>query len=412
MFLRHTIIWRKSFSRRVSLKTPLEHYSWVLSHWNIKSQLKQDEVSLKAISSRYEALKVTHWIPTELTPMALDSATSDQLSQKLPAPAREWISWIDALSMRKSGQKNSKQRNTKNTMTSDLKQTLDGFRFEANRAIYVRTSTKIAAERLTAFSLERPDSKFAVPSATLVMDSYVKSARWDEGYQLTSRFLNVNWHNPQFSEQLRKLAADFSYKIAEASFQSKNYAAALMQTKVLQEKFRKSERSVDGILLTARIYLAMDNKASAQIFFSKLIKEFPQSKERGPALLNRAMLSEEVYDFKSAVEDYKAYLAVSSGPSSQGKESKDKNTLDLSKRIYFLQWVNGSTDIDCSRQKSEEFKDDDLNEVNSECEKYQASSYLRRNPTDYVISAARLKLYLRRASAVIRNCVLSGQPYL
>ncbi len=358
-----------------------QNYRWVISNWNDKSNLKINEksnlklsdVKLKAIASRYESLRQTKWMPTEINALPLDDNKPEDLGKNLPTQAKEWIDWIDTLVAE----------------TKESSDALDNFEFEANRAIYVHGGTRIAANRLIRFALKKPQSRFGVPAATLVVDTCLKSGKWTEGYQLISRFLKTPWNNPAFLDKLNSVAADFAYKIAESYFQSKDYPKAISQANLLCEKFPRSPRAADGILLIANSYLAIQDKENAKNYLTRLIQEFPQSKGKDVALLSRASLSEESYDLKVAINDYEAYLNLAKdAPSS-------KTSLDLQKRIYFLKWVNGERNLNCATIKSN--SDSPSVELDLECEKFQAAAYLKMDPLKVQFGSDQSKFFYQRA---------------
>lgn len=350
-----------------------QHYLWVISNWHKDSNLNSTDLKLKAIASRYEDLRSSNLIPKVLVPQLYDQGKDQDLIKKLSKSSYEWVTWIDSLSHEL-------------TVSGDK---LDSFLFEANRVIYTHASTRLASQRLVEFALSRSSSQYAVPSATLAIDTYIKSEMWDEAFKLTMRLLGKKWVDATFSERLSGIAANSAYKIAELFYQKKDYLKAIDQAKVLQQKFQASDRASDSLLLTAQSYLALQQKDRAGNFFSELIQKYPGSHGHEIALLNRAQISEESYEFKQAIEDYKRYLALTQ------KSSSVKNFDEIQRRIYFLQWIDGRSDFDCSNTLIKNVVDRD--ELSTECQRYNALNILRQDPKSYPIDSTDLDQYLTLA---------------
>ena len=338
-----------------------QEYLWLLSNWNKSNQLKRSEVQLKAIASRYEVFRNTNLIPKEIHPIPLDS--SEGLGEKLDIKALEWVHWIDSLA------------DDSDSLSQENAISLQNFEFEANRMIYLRIGTQTAVNRLSQFAQDNPTSKFAIPSAKLVLDTLIKSSNWEQTVKLTTRLLKIKWTDASFVAQLKMLAIDSSYQMAEASFKAGKFSEAISQAKALQKRFPDNVRSQNAKLLTAQSYLAVQDKASAQIYFSELIQGKSSSGKVDEslietALLNRAELSNEAYDFKQAILDYEAYLKL------HQKNPDSKIIQSIYAKLYFLKWTEGQVNFNCTQNE----------ELQAQCEKYKSLTLLQQDPDKFSIT--------------------------
>jgi TolA-binding protein len=315
-----------------------ENYNWILAHFNVGSKLDKKEIALKAISSRYEVLRLSKQIPLDLAARKLDDNGDPLKLRKLDKNLAEWIGWIDAY-------------------VSDSKvatsETIENFQFESNRAIYQGGLIKLATDRMIEFATTHPLSKFAIPSTTLALDTYIMTGDWAATGTLASNLLKTKkWKNSTFSTHLQEIESDSAYKIVEALFRNKDFKLAISQVEPLISKFQKTPRAPDFIMIAAQSALQLKQKDSALKSLSLLIKDYPASKAGTDALLARAQIAEEYYDFETALDDYRAYLKVTPNET-------------INKRIYFLQWLSESPNITCS------------DTLPPECARYRALSLLK-----------------------------------
>ncbi|MEO5969045.1 MAG: tetratricopeptide repeat protein [Bdellovibrionia bacterium] len=323
-----------------------EHYNWILAHFNPGSKLDKKEIALKAISSRYEVLRQSKLIPLDLAARRMDDNGDPTKIRNLPNNLAAWIGWIDTYIKDYKDAKSSLSK-------ASLDETIENFQFEANRAIYQGGLIKLATDRMIEFAVSHPLSKFAIPSSTLALDTYIVTENWTATSALAANLLKTKkWQNAEFSNHLQEVEADSSYKLMEALFRKKDFQLAIAQTEPLIAKFHKTRRAPDFIMLAAQSALQLKMKDSALASFSLLLKDYPTSKASGDALLARAQIAEEYYDFDTALKDYREYL-------------KTTPNEGITKRIYFLEWLSESPTIVCS--------DPLLNE----CARYRALSLLR-----------------------------------
>ena len=143
------------------------------------------DASLKAIAARYEVLHQRDLIPKELKPQALPEKDPESIDPLLS----QWVEWLDA----------------------HLEHSLEGtenFVFESNRALYGRGQIRRAVERMSKFSIRYPKSTYAIPQASLVLDTYIASWNWERTHQVATEFMEVaEWKQGEFGKRLFAVAA-------------------------------------------------------------------------------------------------------------------------------------------------------------------------------------------------------------
>lgn len=292
------------------------HYRWIVDHKKGKMQKDKgiDDAGLKAIGSRYEVLVQKNLIPKELIVVKLETKQSKDLDTSLS----EWIGWVDLY-----------------IASASL---ADNFTFEANRALYQNGQVQKSVDRLNSFAIKNPSSKFAIPSATLVLDTYIETGSWEKLQQLSVSYLRESeWKGSSFNKRLMAVASDSTYKLIEAEYQNKNYEKTLTLANDFIVKYSKAERFSDCLYLAGNAALALNNNDLANSYYSKLILESPNSTNLSAALLSRATISENLYVFINAAEDYKRYLNL---PSTLKKNDKIKED-DIRRKVLIYGWLSG-----------------------------------------------------------------------
>lgn len=318
------------------------HYRWILQHWNSKIQFTRPEIELKAIASRYETLHAQNKIPTKITPVRPDLLLWAEFKGKVPSDILEWIDWIDSYSGK-----------------SD--ETLANFEFEANRTLYQLGGVRSSLERLVKFSERHRDSKFAIPSQELVLDSLILTQNWSEIFRVSQRFLKKTPPQSPFGIRLTQLSADAAFKQVEGHYQAKNYDKLFQEAKSYVKTYPSNERVADALYLMANASLAQKDQKTALAEYSELIKNHPNSTLTSKALLARGQIALSNHHWEEAATDYSAYLKASL--------SKDS---ELWKELFVLHWITGRKAPSCEPIASNEA-------VAQECSKYSALSYLQ-NP--------------------------------
>lgn len=309
-----------------------QNYRWIVTHgkWEIreKSSLPVAPVaaaipgsvtdsSLKAIGSRYEFLRTKKLIPTELVPQSL----ADTKDASMDPLLSEWIGWVDQ-------------------HVANSGDPIENFYFESNRCLYSQHHIRPAVERLQKFAQAHPDSRFAVPSAALTLDTYIASQLWEELHGLAREFIKIKtWKKLDFSKRLFAVAADAFYKTIEARFQARDFKFALKRSDEFLDEYASSARLSDTLFLAGSSALAVPDRKRATHYFSRLIQETPKADTIRAALLNRASLLEERYQFAEAARDYKSYLSL---PSLLSKADDRIGDEAIRKKALMLAWLSSS----------------------------------------------------------------------
>ena len=329
-----------------------EHYRWVA----LRGEGDAD-ASLKAIASRYEVLRLKQLADREIKARKLPADTTGDESQSiqnadLDKRLLQWIAWIDT---------HYDKYHSRKPADSEK---IESFLFEADRALYVNGQTAAATQRLRKFAEKNPKSKFAIPAATLVVDTYIITANWEKTHELVLEFLEEKaWKGGSFETRLAGLAADSYFKVMEEKFGRKEYAQVLKDSGKFLKKYEKSERLPDGLRLAGQSALAIGDKLLAKHYFSRLIQERPKADGFGDALLARGSLAEENHEFKAAAADYSGFLGLSA-------ESYRKAQTDtLRKKVLMLTWLAGNTGELRALLGNKAVCTDNLTE---DCEKFEA----------------------------------------
>jgi tetratricopeptide (TPR) repeat protein len=286
------------------------HYRWIVDHGAAQKNALVDkkravndrtegalveEARLKAVASRYEALQLKGLFPKELT--AQNLVTTKPI--ELQPDARAWVSWVADL----------------NTMTKDPA-SAEVFTFEANRMLYAQGHIDEALKGMARFFRANPTSRYAIPSAALILDTYVASEKWEWAYELCEEYLKIDaWKKTEFHEKVTIAAGDTSLKIIELYYKKGVYKDALARSQKFLEQFPKNKHRDDALLLAANSCLAMKDKKKALTFFEPLLKSGNAKPDTlALAYLTSTAVAEEHYDFKSAAGEMRKYMGVAGPP--------------------------------------------------------------------------------------------------
>lgn len=320
-----------------------DNYRWVVEHgkWNAKtmtqgkktpskagakkdSALEQEvtvaDASLKAIAARYEVLLVGSQIPKELKPQALHEKDSDGIDPQLS----QWVEWLD----------------------THVEHTIEGtenFVFESNRALYAAGQTRRALLRMAQFSAKHPKSSYAIPQASLVLDTYIASQDWESTHETAHEFMEVpEWKQGDFSKRLFAIASDAFYKQLEAKFRARDYKSTLKGCDQFLKRYAASARLSDTLALAGSAALEDIDRKRAAAYFTRLISETPKSPHFLTALMARATLEEDHYLFRSASLDYRAYVArMTATPAAEWPKDAMTDLQMLRKKSLVLSWLSG-----------------------------------------------------------------------
>lgn len=332
------------------------HYRWVVDHASGKGSWKGSgkdkdkkpdvpDSSLKAIASRYEHLRAKGFIPKEVKAQALSEDESDSKLEPLIA---EWVQWLD-------------------THVENRAKEAQNFRFEAYRTLYARKHLRVAIDRLENLAREFPSSTFAVPSASLVLDTLIASEDWEKTHAMATDLQEIRELNSgAFEKRLFVIASDSFYKQAEKAHHNKDFPKTLDLADEFLERYSKSARSADLLSLAASAAMETSDKKRAEKYLTQVIALGSAAQSNlHRALLNRASLSEEKDHFAAAAADYRALLKLP-------KESAplaEKQVHEIRKKTLLLSWLAAD-----SAQLRQDLQGSFLcdSELGAECERYTA----------------------------------------
>ena len=341
------------------------HYRWILAHYKPESHLKLNEIALKAISARYKALQEQKIVPTHLTPVAPPTGITQNDTLK-PAIA-QWIHWIDEYNA---------------AYPKDFA-AVENFEFEADRTLYSQNQVVLALTRLLKLVEEHPDSKLFNPACSLILDSYITAQRWPEIYPITDRLIAAGKRSPKadpaFQAKLQQIGSDAFYKVIEGAYKAKDYDHALALVDQFDKKYPKNKRYGDVLFLASHIALDKHEPRKALAYLGTLVEEYPNSQNRAAALLVRATIEEQTYEFDTAASDYGKYLR---GPVAL------EERVAIESRLMQMRWLaQRPSRFNCDAigmgplpegHASHTAKDaEKLEELKTECVKFQALAALK-----------------------------------
>lgn len=326
-----------------------QHYRWIVEHGKWPETAK---ASLMAISSRYETLKLEGKILKVLVAHSFDESSHHKMERN----EQEWVDWIDTHAKKAPDDAHSSE--------------FENFVFEANRTLYARGQTVSAVERLIDFAKERSQSANALPSASLALDTYVRSKDWKRSHELATEFLAIaGWEkNPAFFNT----SAESFFHLIEAENTAKEYKKVLRDCERFEEKYNAHSRRADALLIAGTAARLIGDRDRAIKNFSGLIALPGQpSVALREGLLSRSLLAEERYDFSGAAKDLRAYLEL---PSSLVK-LEDSRAIELKKKTLLLSWLAasaGETGVLESSLKSPALCGGEAKSLTSECGQFSA----------------------------------------
>jgi len=326
-------------------------YVWVLKHWQSKSTLKKADVSLKAISSRYESLDAKKLFPKDLKPQKVSESAKADLSD-FDAPVGEWIGWVDEY-LDEHGRTDK---------------SIEGFEFEANRLLYGKGQTRAALSRMLKTVKAGPETSVAASSASLILDTYVFDKQWESLLEVSELFLEMpKLGNAAFRTRLAGLPADASFKLIELSYEAKDYAKVLKDSERFTQKYASSTRLPECLFMASRAADLSQDKEKSLFYLNELLTKFPKSENRAVALLARASISDAQFDFDAAARDYAEYLKT--WPNAQDRVA-------IQKRLWIVGWLSQKPQApDCRNVNGDELQD--------ECDRYSALVALANGKTQY-----------------------------
>jgi tetratricopeptide (TPR) repeat protein len=370
----HANLGETYFSIR-DFEPAVTHYRWIVAHgsWSDRvGGISGADASLKAIAARYETLRERKLVPGELK--AVSRGSGDNV--KAPVLITEWVSWIDAYE-KQGGQ-------------------TDNFQFEADRCLYAQGEVNLATDRLHAFALHRPESSFAIPAATLVIDTEIASGNWERLYAVLNEFLRVPaWKNTAFNGRVYTLAADTKLKMAQNYAKSGNSTAALAEADDFVKEYHGNTHLVDALSLAGKSALATKNRARAIGYYGAIAAAAPNTETAAKALLSKANIEEERYSFADAARTYAAYLNL---PSAATRVT-DPRKNEIRRRVLNYSWLSGDAVLLVQALSNKNICTQSLRD---ECERDSALVTLAQDRAPTAKSATAAARVAQRSSPAVR----------
>ncbi len=318
----------EALSGQKSYTEALVHYLWVFqkslrdSSLAKKNQINPWTVGLKAVAIRYNELRNSKVFPVELVARSVESGPQVPMDSKV----KEWIDWVAQL---------RELPEAKDPKINEL----DLYWFEANRAIYAFKSVESSVKNLEEFAKKMPNSSYAIPSAGLVLDTWIASSDWEKVDALSSDFSEVDaWKKTGLAPRIQKASEDSRYKMLEELYNKQKYEAILEKTAVQEKTFGRSERRLDWLNVVARSAIALKREGSANQYLSEIVNSGQASNYYLPAIQMRAQLQENGLNFQRARQDLTLYLDLAEKPQYRNKVSNEDRALMI-KKLAFLSWI-------------------------------------------------------------------------
>jgi tetratricopeptide (TPR) repeat protein len=288
------------------------HFHWVTDHLNFKTKGERDlfiSASHRAIDTRYETLKTNNWVPKELTATSMSAPHKD-----VPKQVTEWVDWVDHF-----------------PASIYVQEKVDAQAFEASRILYSFNQVDKAVARMTQFLKDYPKSTSAIPSASLIIDTYIADQNWTKTFEVASGFLQQSWQTPEFHNHLMDVVGDSYCKILDGFYKDKKYATALQGADDFLAKNPTSKRRADVLVLAANASLGAGDRLKALSYF----KQLSDSGNKNPEITNLALmtegsLEEEHFNFEAASQSYRKYL-----------ENGGTASADLRSKALLFAWLSG-----------------------------------------------------------------------
>jgi tetratricopeptide (TPR) repeat protein len=364
----------------------VENYRWVVNHGSFSDHsggVSGADAALKSIAARYETLRERKIVPDVLKAVA----RTKKDSAKAPQILTEWVTWIDAYVSHAGASASA----------------TDNFEFEANRCLYAQGEINQAMDRMRNFALRRSDSSFAIPAATLVVDTEIASGDWSRLYAQLGEFLRVgSWKNTAFDRRIYTLAADTKLKMAQSFASAGNQSAALAEADEFIKQYPANEHLIDALTLAGKTSIAMKNRSRAIGYFAAIAAAAPRSETAAKALLSEAKLQEERYSFSDAARTYTAYLELPSSATAQLENRPEKRNDEIKHRILTFAWLSGDTALLDQSLANKKLCTRDLR---IECERYYALRAFSYNGNGSNTKQAALSAvhYAEKASPSVRS---------
>jgi len=276
---------------------------------------------LRAISSRFEQLRAEGKLPKSINPRIPASEMS------VPKPIQEWIELI---------------ADYQKKYTDD--RSADVFHFESARILYSLPAVRSALTQLESIVQNHPDSKYAEPSVSLIMDTYSQSGKYKEAYDFSKKVLKQPnlVGGPKFKQEVIYAGATAFYKFLELQFNSKRNNVVIGLADDYFTDYPVSSASEAVARLAGNAALAMGNRSKAIQFFSKGAKYSKNADLSTQAVSLQASLKEENFDYLGASAHYSGFL---SGRKPASAKMTENDTNQIRAKALFTAWIAGDVPL-------------------------------------------------------------------
>lgn len=291
----------------------VKHNRWVVDHLDFKDKEQSAlyiSASTKAIEARYETLKDNNWVPKNLVAKPLNTAKTD-----IPEQATEWIKWVDAF-----------------PQVAFLENKMDAQSFEASRIIYSYGHVEESTERMQKFVKHYPTSSFAPTAASLILDTYIASEKWEDAYSIALDYSKITtWQDPKFRERVTDLGSDIYCKVLDIYYKDKKYEKTISNSENYIKEYPNTKRKADILELAANAALAIGDKLKAASIFNQL----QASGKARPAVqilsyMTQGSISEDQFDFRTAAQHYR-----------NAAELSPTATEEMRNKVLLFSWLAG-----------------------------------------------------------------------
>lgn len=266
-------------------------------------KLSLGQVSLRAISSRYQELKKNNVIPEKFPIVKRDA---DYPKNKFKSDTQDWIKWVSDHSA----------LTNKKDPDSDKKSYL-GFQLEAHRLLYHYFDRKEALDRLEDLAFDYPQSEYAIPALSIVLDTLSTEENWEPLFEVTQKAIkSKHWKDKPFAKQLFEMSSDAHFRITQILDKSKvpdeeKQAELIKRSKECISLFKESRILEQCQIIRAKAELTSKNYAAAEEEFTRLItalKSSPEdNKKKSPLLLLRSEARKQLGKSDLAIQDLEAF---------------------------------------------------------------------------------------------------------
>jgi tetratricopeptide (TPR) repeat protein len=279
---------------------------------------------LRSVASGYEAISEKGLIPKQLDVRSISTAAPAKMAPEVA----QWIGWLDQYQAGK------------------VHDPVDSYLFEAGRVVYASGAVEIAIDRLKALLAAYPASKHSIASSSLILDTYVASRKWDEAHQLAiDLMVAMTPTDPEkvaYRAKLLIVAGEAFFKTAEVMYEKADYEATIKRAEIFLKSYPLSTKKEACLALAGNAALALKDKPRAMVFLTPFLVD-PNMRQdvRGVAMLTRAAIAEENWEFAAAASDYREYFKLPS--KAWGLAPADLKA--LRSKALFWGWISGRSEL-------------------------------------------------------------------